>query len=376
MRTNILIIGLAVFVFSCGKDESAVEDAPELKDESSLTLTEAQVASMKVATGKITRRAMPKTLIVNGLLDVPPQNLVTISAPMGGFVKATELLQGMKVSKGQALVTLENQDYIQLQQDYLENKSKFDFLETEYQRQVELSEENVNSQKTLQQAKSQYLTMKGTVSGLEAKLKMIGIRSDAIFGGEIKSTVTLYAPITGFVTTVNVNIGQFVSPTDVMFNIVNVEHIHAELQIFEKDISKIKIGQRVNVRLVNEVDGRDATVYLIGKEIGQDRTVRVHCHFSKEDESLLPGMFVNAGVEIESTEVDVLPNEAVVNFEGVNYIFIETGQRVFRAVPITIGGSLDGYTELLVDEHFNRDENIVVQGASVLLSLLKNEEEE
>lgn len=186
---------------------------------------------------------------------------------------------------------LQNADYIQLQQDYVDNKSQLEFLEAEYKRQQELAKENVNSQKILLQSKTQYQSMLAKVSGLKSKLSLLGISSTQIESGNFQSTISLTAPISGYVTQVNVNIGMFVNPTDVMFKIVDTEHLHAELTVFEKDVPKLKIGQKVRFTLANETVERIATVYLIGREIGEDRTVRIHCHLDKEDGELLPGMY-------------------------------------------------------------------------------------
>ncbi len=178
--------------------------------------------------GKVEQRNVSGVIKANGMLDIPPQNLVTISAPLGGFIKSTELLQGMRVRKGQIVAILEHPDYIQLQEDYFVNKSQLDFLLIEYQRQQELAKENVNALKTLQQSRSNYFGTKAKVEGLQAKLKLINIDATELEKGKIKSTINLYSPIAGFVTQVNVNIGMYVNPTDVMFRIIDTEHLHAE----------------------------------------------------------------------------------------------------------------------------------------------------
>jgi cobalt-zinc-cadmium efflux system membrane fusion protein len=320
---------------------------------------------------------MGTTLQVNGILDVPPQNLITIAAPMGGFVKSTKLLQGMKVKKGELLVTLENQEYIQLQQDYLDNVSKLEFAEAEYNRQQDLAKENVNALKALQQAKANYQSLRAQVKGLEAKLAMINISLSSLEEGIIQPTISLYSPIQGYVTIVNVNIGQFVNATDVMFKIVNIEHLHAELQVYEKDVSKLIVGQKVNFQLANENDMRTASVYLIGKEISPERTVRVHCHLDKEDEHLLPGMYVTASIETSLHETDVLPVKAVVNFEGEDFVFAATSVREhFESIPIKIGNSTDEFVEVQLPPNFDKSRAIVTNGAFELLGIFKNTQDE
>lgn len=373
---------LVLLAVSCGsKTEEVSKETHHEEAESTVELTDEQCSVVGLTLGGLEQKALSGAIQVNGMLDVPPQNLVSISAPMGGFLKSTELLQGLKVKKGTVIATIQNPDFIQIQQDYVDTKSQLEYLEAEYKRQEELSKENVNSQKTLLQSKTQYQSMQAKVSGLKARLALLGINAGQVESGNFQSTITMQAPISGYVTQVNVNIGMFVNPTDVMFKIVDTEHLHAELTVFEKDVPKLKIGQKVRFTLANESTERMATVYLIGREIGADRTVRIHCHLDKEDEELLPGMYLKAYVEAGTQNVTALPNKAIVGFEGSNYVFIfvpsdEKGAKHFKLIPVTTGVSELGYTEVILPKDFDQKADIVINGAYDILSKLKNSEGE
>jgi cobalt-zinc-cadmium efflux system membrane fusion protein len=309
-------------------------------------------------------------------------------------------LQGSRVKKGQRIATIENLDFIQIQQDYLEAKSQFDFASADYQRQQELAKENVNSQKVLQQSKSNYQTWQAKYNGLKEKLNVLNINVPTVEKGDLGSTINLFSKIDGYVTEVNVNIGKFVNPTDVLFEIVDTEHLHAELIIFEKDVPKLKIGQKVRFTLANETKERLATVYLIGREISEDRTIRIHCHIDEEDKELLPGMYLMAVVETGGALVPAIPNEAVIDYQGKKYMFVvleeaghadanhdqkpknETneekadGGMQFKMQEIETGNSELGYTQITLPETLEDDTEVVVKGAYSLLSKLKNSEEE
>ncbi|MBK9800053.1 MAG: efflux RND transporter periplasmic adaptor subunit [Bacteroidetes bacterium] len=384
MKKIIIINKILAFVFtavlisSCGsKSEEATKEEHHDEEASIVELTPEQVKIINLKLGKIEMKDLSGAIKVNGMLDVPPQNLVSISAPMGGFVKSTELLQGMKVTKGQAIVVMQHPDYIQMQQDFLETKSQLEYLEAEYKRQQELSKDNVNSQKTLQLAKSQYEGMLAKNAGLKSKLMMLGINGEKLTSQTMQNSITITSPISGYVTSVNVNIGMYVNPTDVMFKIVDTEHLHAELTVFEKDVPKIKLGQKVRFTLANETDERTATVYLIGREISSDRTVRIHCHLDKEDLDLLPGMYLKAYVEAGTQRLSALPNEAIVNFEGKDYVFVtEKEANHFKMLEVTKGISELGYTEIVTKEGLNNESLIVINGAYDILAKIKNSEEE
>lgn len=405
----LLVVLFSTTLFSCKKEVAETKNEEHHEEEGAVELTEAQVKTAGITLGTIEQRPISGTIKVNGLLDVPPQQLVSISVPFGGFLKSTPLLQGVHVNKGQIIAVVENPDYIQVQQDYLDAKNQFEFSKADYERQQQLAAESVNSKKALQQAKAAYEGWLAKKTGLQAKLKLLNINVSKVDQGEIVSTSNVYAPISGYVTEVNVNIGKFVNPTDVLFEIVDTEHLHAELIIFEKDVPKIKLGQKVRFILANETKERTATVYLIGREISPERTIRIHSHIDKEDKNLLPGMYLKAVVEVGAIPVSALPDEAIVDFQGKKFVFLqesaseehheekhEAGHKVsdkeketdtqhgaevhgskFKAVEVKVGVSDNGFTEVNLPDTFDiTATNIVLKGAYDLLSKMNNSEEE
>lgn len=403
--TYILFISLTAFgLISCGNNaestslEAEGEGHDENEERSVVELTFAQSKIAGIELGTIERKQISGTIKVNGILDVPPQQLVSISAPLGGFIKNTSLLQGSKVKKGQVIATVENLDFIQLQQDFLEAKGQLQLAKSDYERQQQLAKENVNSQKTLQQSNTNFLTWQARYNGLREKLKFINVDMRSVEQGNFSSAINLYSPIDGYVTEVNVNVGKFVNPSDVLFEIVDTEHLHAELIVFEKDVLKLKIGQKVRFTLANEAKERMATVYLIGREIRKDRTVRIHCHIDTEDKELLPGMYLSALVETGGALVPALPDEAIISYQGKKYMFVATEEvhvkeeekgesenisggktheesQQFGMVEIETSNSELGYTEVTVPDSLSNS-SIVIKGAYSILSKMKNSEEE
>jgi cobalt-zinc-cadmium efflux system membrane fusion protein len=355
----------------------AAEKGPA--DRVTLTAAEQQVGGVRL--GALTERPMSGGLKVNGVLDVPPENLVSVSAPLGGFVDRTDLLQGSRVRAGQVLAVIRNPNFVQLQQDYQETRSQLKFVKAEYERQGELYRQEVAPQKNFQRAQAEYEALQVKTNAQAARLRLAGLP----IGGTIVSTAILRAPKGGFVKAVNVSIGQSVTPTDVLFEIVNPEHLHVELTVFEKDIPQVKENQLVRFSLGNDSLSRERTahVYLISKTISDERTVRVHAHLDREDEQLLPGTFVRAVIETNRVTVPTLPEKAVVQYGAQSYVFVATdsgpaaGRATYRLVPVTRGVSEDGYTEFhLPATEQGKPLRFVVEGAYALLGKLKNAEEE
>jgi cobalt-zinc-cadmium efflux system membrane fusion protein len=385
MRTHWIIYSLLLLLVSCGESTPAVNTPEEHQNESSdiVGLTQAQYESADIAVGSIEKRSISGVITANGYLDVPPQSKVSISAPMAGFVKSTQLLPGSKVSKGQVVAVMENQDYIQIQQEYLENYGQLEFLNSEYERQKELAKESINARKSLEQAKANYLSAKGRVEGLKSRLELLKINVSRLQKGTIQNTINLYAPISGYVTKVNTNIGAFVNPTDVLIEIVNTAELHVELTIYEKDIPAIREGQRVLFSLANETTEREARVQLIGREINSERSVQIHCDMTKNDKELIPGMYLKAVIETDHAMVTAVPESAVVNFEGKSYIFTKEhphGQKEqnaeFKMVEVVAGKAESGFIALTLPKGFDLRKEVVVRGAYSLLAKMKNSEGE
>jgi membrane fusion protein, heavy metal efflux system len=389
---SLFLAGLLVVVCtSCSnkkaeeKTESKTEtvttkDSTTTSDVVSLTADQYKVAA--IATGKVEMRNLSNVLKVAGTIDVPPQNVVSISAPLGGYVKSSGLLPGKAVRKGQVVAVIENAEFIDIQQDYLESRSRMVFLSQELKRQQELRREEINAAKTLQQVSSDYNMMRAKISALEQKLSLIGISPKAVGAERITKTSNLYSPITGFVTASNVNRGKYVQPSDVLFELADKSDMHLALNVFEKDVRKMSPGRPVRFALANEADyNREATVFLIGKATAEDGTIPVHCHLKYPgDPAMLPGMYVKALIETTSESAPALPTEAIVQSEGKDYLFIQRdtagGNYSFQLIPVMRGKEQEGFVAVTLPQNFDINHiRVVIKGAYALLSAMKNVEE-
>ncbi|TDE00830.1 efflux RND transporter periplasmic adaptor subunit [Flavobacterium sandaracinum] len=372
-NTVITLIGL-FFLYSCGnkKTENETEATPAI--ENTTTLTDAQIKNAGIETGKIEQKEISSLLKLNGKIDVPPQNLVSISVPMGGYLKYTKLLEGMYVTKGQVLCVVEDQQYIQLQEDYLLAKAKIGYAKAEFERQKELNRSKASSDKVYQQAQSEYNSLSVMVQSYGEKLKFAGINPSNVSAKNISKSINIYSPISGYVSKVNVNTGKYVNPSDILFEIVNPSDIHLALTVFEKDINKMAIGQ--SVIAYNNTDPEKkypCKIILIGKDFSENRSTEMHCHFTSYDKSLLPGMYMNAEIELKSQQSNVLPSEAIVNYENKNYVFVAKENKQFEMKEVTIGNTENEFTEIISDDL--NEATIVIKGAYALLMKMKNVEE-
>lgn len=382
-----IMMATLIIMASCNSitDEAVQEENHE--EENTVELTQAQYDQADIKIGTIDRRVIGSELMVNGVIDVPPQSNISINIPYGGFVKYIDMLPGTSVKKGQLLATIENPEFIQFQQDYLEGLANQEFLKAEFERQEELYNEKVASGKSFQQAKSNYLANEARIKTMEARLRLIGFIPSKIREGAVSASVNIYSPVTGSVREVYTNMGNYVNPKDVILDITNSEDLHVELTVYENDIPRVKKGQRIRFSLANSPDQwREANVFLLGSNVREDRSVTVHGHVKQLSEDLLPGMYVTAKVETDSDEVWAVPQSAAVRFGGKYYIFsykgkqIENGQSLhgFEMVEVIRGYTEDDYTHVTLAESSRKisDIKLVTQGAFTLLAKAKNSEEE
>ncbi len=374
---NILIISAFLLITACGtKSPTEAVKADANANQNSVILTEAQFKSAGIVLGKLENKSIASVLRASGTIDVPPQNMVSVSMPLGGYLKSTRLLPGMQVRKGETIAIMEDQQYIQLQQEYLTTKSKLIFSKSELERQRELNQSKASSDKIFQQAQMDYSTLSIGLSSLAQKLRLININPNTITENNISRTVPLYSPISGVVSKVNVNIGRSVNPSDILFEIIDPSDIRLNLKIFEKDLAKLSKGQKLMAYTNNQPDKKySCEISLITGDLSEERTAEVHCHFESFDKSLVPGMYMNAEIEIKSHETLAIPEDAIVSFEGLDYVFVKKGGMEFEMKAVETGVKENKYAEVINSAAF-ADKEIVTKGAYTLLMSLKNKSEE
>ena len=359
---------LALLIAGCGNQKSTETSNEESTETSTVIVTQEQFNSSGFALGNMQKQTFPNMVETSGMIDVPPSNKAIITAFMGGFVKRTPLLVGDRVKKGQPLITLESQEFVKMQQEYLEVFNQLDFLKAEYDRNKTLFEEKIASQKNYLEAKSNYETFLAKSEGLRKQLQMLNISPKNVEQRIITPEAVIYSPIDGSITKMHVSTGSYVSPSMEILEIVDNEHVHLELTVFEKDILKIKKGQEIQFKIPEASEETfGAEVYLVGTSIEDaQRTIKVHGHLEKEDGGFLPGMFVDAKIMTDTTKAWGLPEEAVFNVEGSSYLLKliskEGGDLQFERVGVTLGDSYAGHVEITSQEKLNDNDQFLVKG--------------
>ncbi|MDP2176474.1 MAG: efflux RND transporter periplasmic adaptor subunit [Bacteroidota bacterium] len=374
-QINIIFILFVVLLTACSNINTD-ELVDKINSNENITnLSDQQLQNLKLTFTKIDSMPFSRTIKLTGIIDVPPQNMISVNVPMGGFLKHTKLLPGMHIKKGETLSVIEDQQYIQLQQDFLITKSKFQLAELEFLRQKELNVNKASSDKVFQTAQAEYQQLSVLLKSYSEKLKMIGINPALLSDQNISSTIKIVSPIDGYVTKVNVNIGKYILPSEIIFELVDPKDIHLNLTVFENEINNLYIGQKLKAFNNSNPDlAHLCHIILIGKDFSSQNSVSVHCHFDDYDQTLLPGMYMNAELQTKSILRTVLPSESILVFEGRNYVFCKNDTQ-YEFVEIEIGNTNQSFTQIINPEKLI-GRTIVAKGAYDLLMSLKNTDEE
>ncbi|WP_163517104.1 efflux RND transporter periplasmic adaptor subunit [Gelidibacter japonicus] len=366
-----------VFVFmllvACGNDKKEEQTEENLQKTDELVVSKEQFKSEQMEFGTLSEHDFNTIVKVSGQIEVPTQNQSSVSTFLGGYVTKSPLLIGDEVKKGQFLVTLESTEFVEMQQRYLEVAQQLNFLKSEFTRQKTLYDENISSEKNFLKAESDYKSSLAHYNGLKKKLQMLNINPTSVENGIITSTINLYAPIDGFVTKVNVSNGTYVSPADIILEIIDTHHIHLELSVFEKDILKVKKGQKIDFRIPEASDSVfKAEVHLVGTTIDPtNRRVVVHGHIEDDHTAFIVGMFAEADIFVGSSIGIALPKTAVIQVENDYFALIldkETpNDYYFTKVKLDIGLQTEDVVEVLNTASL-ANQKIVVNGTYMLLN--------
>lgn len=395
------------------KQESGEKGASSIKE---VELNEAQFKASSIELGTFSMKNLSEVVNANGYTKLPPQNQADVSVHMTGIVKSINVIEGQFVKKGQVLATLESPEFAQLQEAYLTSKSNLEFLKLEYDRQKILSEENVNSKKVFQRTKSDYDIEKARLASLDRQLSVLNLSKSSA-----TSVMSLTSPLSGYVTEVNVKLASNAEVGKPLFSVVDNSKLHVDLLVYEKDLQKVKEGQSIRFVLTNqdntEIIGK---VFNVSKSFENDtKSVAVHAEILNPTKSLIPGMYVNALIDVGTRQVEALPADAVIRADGREYIFIlEKGHKEhshdeqeghshddghghnhehdaqeshahddghehkeaegkayhFQRIEVKTGTSQLGYVQVTILQEIEKDTKIVLRGAYYIQShLLKSE---
>ncbi len=406
IRNTITAIAFIATIFilpSCGSSGSKKVVSEETKSDTTKKETDVaevnpeQMKAVGIEVGSIEQQNLTSVVKASGQLTVPPQNKAVVNALVGGVIRRINVIEGQQVNKDQVVVVIENPDFIKLQQDYLTSKDNIVYLAQEYERQRVLKEADAGIGKVYQQASANYAAEKSKLLTLEKQLQQIHINPSRVRKGNLITQVPVTAPISGTVGKITLSVGTFTDASSPIMEIVNNSIIYCDLQVFEKDIAKVKTGQTVNFTLTNQKDKHvSGRVTGINKSFEQqNKSVIVHAVLNNVAPlNLIAGMYVSGLIETGKQLVPAVPKDAIVNANDKSYIFVfETIEKEpvkkdaddkeanknefvekhrFNMIEVVTGVEELGYVEIKLLEEIKPNTKIVTKGAFYLFSSMQS----
>lgn len=372
---NIYLALILALTIACQskKEETATETAVK---ENVVELTKNQLDNSKIKIGSLTNTSLSSTIKVNGKITLAPNAMASVSMPLGGYIKNIKVMPGMVIRKGQVLAVIEDQSYVQIQQDYLTTKQQLAYASKDFARQKELNSSQAVSEKNYQLAESEFAKQRITLKSLEEKLKLIHINPVSLTANTISKSVNIYAPISGMITKIDVNIGKYVNATDMLFQIMDNQSMYAKLNVFEKDAANLAIGQKIKVYTNTQPDVfYETKIEFVNKSYSDENAIEVYAKISNTTKKLIPGNYINASIQIDNNNAFVVSNDAIVDFEDKKFVFVQDANKnTFSMQEVQIGTVTDKISEIRNYEML-QNKNIVISDAYTLLMVLKNKEE-
>ncbi|MFC0876196.1 efflux RND transporter periplasmic adaptor subunit [Saccharicrinis sp. FJH2] len=382
------LTGLAFLSISCGPvQKESHEEEHHHEAEGVVVLTTQQQNALDLKLGHIQMRNLTTVVKTNGQLMVPPSGSAEVTALFGGNVKEIAVFHGDKVKKGQLLARLIHPDYITIQENFAEAASNLEFQKKELERQQELYDNNVGSGKALQQASSNYNITKAKYEGLKSRLDLLNIDPDDVLNGKISGSIRILSPINGFVNKVNIKSGSYVDTRDIMFEITDNADIHADFLVYEKDVPRVKPGQKIHFDVANQT-GKEylATIFAVGKVFEPEtRAVHIHATLDEPDESLIPGLYISGHIHTDAQSTPALPNDAIVSEGTKSFIFIKADEdgdsheekgTEFKMIEVVAGRQDGDFTAIKLIDSVPENAEVVLNAAYYLLADMNKEETE
>lgn len=402
MKKIIIILAASVMLFSCGSKSANTEETKETKTEehaeeghsegegNTVSLTEEQMKTAAIEMGTIELKNLTTSIRANGTLTVPNQNKALVTSVNSGVLKTLLIQPGSYVKKGQAIASIVNPDVARLQQELQTTNAQINLATIELRRQRELVEGNAAPLKNVQRVQTELATLQATRNALSKQLSAMGISAASVSKGNIITTITITAPISGTVSTVSAQIGSPVDQSTPIAEIVNNSQLHLDLFVYEKDLPKLHKDQVIHFTLTNNPGKEyDAKIYSIGTAFASEsKTIPIHAMVFGDKEGLIEGMNITALISIGTSVVPAVPTDAIVSYQGQDYIFMKTDAKTeehheetehkeeaaatFERVQVVKGSSDVGYTEITPVKNLPPKTPIIAKGAFFVMAKMTN----
>jgi cobalt-zinc-cadmium efflux system membrane fusion protein len=340
-------------------------------------LSEEEENSIIIETVQASYKPLRSELLALGKVFAHPQRKAIVSYPFSARIAEVHVILGDWVNPGQKLLTLQSEEVGAAKSEFYKAMADFELAKVNHERQKRLFDRGVGAQKDFLSSEAEYKVAEANLNAAEKKLHVLGFSEDQVKSiaetHQINPIISLYSPISGKIIEHNAILGAMVDQETEILTIMDptVLCIHAE--IYERDISKIRIGQEVEAS-VPAYPGEtfQGKISFISDVLNEEtRTITVRSEVENQEYKLKPGMFADIKIFLNH-QIDslVLPKEAVLDEKDENIVFLKADGKYLPRI-IKTGVRNGNFVEIL--EGVAEGDEVVTKGNFQLKSKLYDE---
>jgi cobalt-zinc-cadmium efflux system membrane fusion protein len=356
---------LIILFTACSGNSSENAETDSVENAHLIKITKEQFDFNGMKLGKVSTYKFENIIDCNGYVVASPSVIADISTQIGGLIKKINVNSGDHVKKGEVLCELTSNDFINLQKDFAETSAKLIQLEADYRRSKKLYEEKIGSEKDFLAIESAYKAMNAQYKALKIQLQMLGLNVKRIEDNHFYQTCPVVSPISGQVSDVYINLGQFAEKQQRLMEVIDKDKMQLHLSVFEDDVYHMKQGLQVRFYTINNRDSvYTAVLKNISKSIDPEtKTITCLADIDGGQKDFVHNSFIRAKIITDKQEAPALPNEALAKSEtGIKVLSLikkEGNTYYFKPVKVVTGRVSKHYTEIL-----NKDDigEVLVKG--------------
>ncbi|HPG42101.1 MAG TPA: efflux RND transporter periplasmic adaptor subunit [bacterium] len=378
-----LLCAICIFFFvlsGCNSKQEIHEEESHNENKQIVKLSFESIQQINLATEAVSLQPVIGYFTLPARVITDQDNEAHIGSLVPGRVHQVFVQAGDQVTTGQPLMTVESLEIGAIKAGFLKAKAAFDFANAAYARQKKLFDEQIGSQKALLESQADYDKALAEYKAEDKKIHSISLSDEDVLGAlngdeHTSGTLAIKSPINGIVVERNVVIGEYIDATTTAFKIMNIQSVWIDGQMYEKDLDKI--NQKTNVLFTTTPYPNEkfpGQIIYIGQTVDeQTRTLVVRGEFNNPHNKLKPNMFGELQIPVGvNSKALMIPDEAVVNENGQDYVFVQTSDTTFERRTVITGTAANNRIE--IKDGLSEGERVISQGVFYLKSELKKDE--
>lgn len=344
---------LSAALLGCNNKKSGGETGVAAGDSALVVISNRQFEAMQMELGDLREAQFNESVKVNGHIISSVNGQAQVTSRISGTIRGISRELGDFISAGGVLCTVESNDFIVLQQDFATVSNQFNEAKSAYERLQTLYRDSISSRKDFIAAESSYKSLLAQYNGMKHRLSLLNVNPAQIENGDFYRTLEVRSPVSGFITRIDCMIGEYVVPEKMLMTVVNTSQLYLQLDVYEKDIARLAVGQKVQFYNPNNPSEKFiAKLTKTGRSIDPEKkTIVCTAQIESINTNFVNNMYVEADVNVKEYTAKGLPEDALEALtDGTYRVYLlekKSGDNIYlKPVPVATGLKSDDLVEI------------------------------